>query len=240
MLKGQRYNQETKTGDTDNWCPVSKKHSSDSAQRTGSGLPMAFKSTRFTAKDTIYRESESVDRVYVIRNGLVKLLSYLPNGRARIVRLHGTGQWIGLDGAIGELYEHTAVAVTDVQLDYLPINSLHQFERNHPREFCQILKQGFTHLSQADKWISDFSTGGIKPRVARMVEFLAQLEYGESSNRVELLTVHEMADMLGVTPESVSRILAEFKRNDILNKFGRQSQETYRIDHRRLLHEALQ
>jgi CRP/FNR family transcriptional regulator len=46
--------------------------------------------------------------------------------------------------------------------------------------------------------------------VARLVDFLSKFEYGEATNRVNLMTVHEMADMLGVTPESVSRILAEF------------------------------
>ena len=83
-----------------------------------------------------------------------------------------------------------------------------------------------------------FSTGGIKPRVARLVDFLSNLEHGKSSNIVDLLTVHEMADMLGVTPESVSRILAEFKRNDTLHKVGSQAAEKYEIDSNKLNQES--
>jgi CRP-like cAMP-binding protein len=48
----------------------------------------AGRSRRYLAKEVIYRESDRADRICVIRSGLVKLLSYLPNGRARIVRLH--------------------------------------------------------------------------------------------------------------------------------------------------------
>jgi CRP/FNR family transcriptional regulator len=76
--------------------------------------------------------------------------------------------------------------------------------------------------------------------VARLVDFLSKFEYGEATNRVNLMTVHEMADMLGVTPESVSRILAEFKRNHTLHRVESCMQEKYTIDTLRLQHEARQ
>lgn len=207
------------------------------------GFPVAFKGRKqknFSAKEVIYRESDRVDKVFIILSGMVKLLSYLPNGRARIVRLYAHNHWLGLEGLVGQPYEHTAVAVEDVEVAYISVNNLHLLERDNPRQYGQILKQGYKHLAQADRWIADFSTGGIKPRVARLVDFLSTLEYGESSNMVELLTVHEMADMLGVTPESVSRILAEFKRNDTLHKLDSHSDQTYEIDSQQLQHVALQ
>lgn len=207
------------------------------------GLPVCldgYREIRFPAKQVIYRESDRINRIYLIRSGLVKLLSYLPNGRARIVRLHSSGHWIGLEGIVWRPYEHTAITVGDVEACYIPIGRLHLMESENPRQFSQILRQGYQHLSQADKWIADFSTGGIKPRVARLVDFLSKLEYGESSRLVELLTVHEMADILGVTAESVSRTLAAFKRDDILHKQGNPLKELYRIDTGRLQEEARQ
>lgn len=192
------------------------------------------KHKQFLAKEVIYRESDPVDRVFVILGGMVKLLSYLPNGRARIIRLHAHNHWLGLEGLVGQLYEHTAVAVGDVAVAYISMNSLRLLERDNPTQYGQILKQGYKYLAQADRCILDFSTGGIKPRVARLVDFLAKLEHGESSSMVELLTVHEMADMLGVTPESVSRVLAEFKRNDTLHRLDGHSDETYEIDSQQL------
>jgi CRP/FNR family transcriptional regulator len=198
------------------------------------------KQKRFAAKEVIYLESDRVERLYLIRNGMVKLLSYLPNGRARIIRLHAKGHWMGLEGLTGQAYEHTAIAVGDVEVELFPIQSIQRLEREDPRQLGQLLRQWHGDLAQADRWISDFSTGGIKPRVARLLEFLSKIEYGESSHMVELLTVHEMADMLGVTPESVSRILAEFKRNHILHRQEYYSDETYEIDSQKLQYEARQ
>ena len=193
---------------------------------------------RFLAKEVIYRESDTVDRVGLIRSGLVKLLSYLPNGRARIVRLHASGDWLGLEGLMGETYEHTAMAVDDVEVRYASICSVQRLVHDNPSQMEYLLQQWHGNLAQADRWISDFSTGEIQPRVARLLEFLAELEYGQASDRVELLTVCEMAEMLGVTQESVSRILATFKRGDILHKESDSLREIYRLDAPRLRQEA--
>jgi CRP/FNR family transcriptional regulator len=212
----------------------------DSA-RGSAGLPAVWqegKRKRFMAQDVIYRESDAIDSVYLVRSGMVKLLSYLPNGRARIVRLHAKGHWIGLEGLLGQAYEHTAIAVDDVEVQYVSIHSLHRLHRDNPSVLGQLLCQWHGDLAQADRWIADFSTGGIKSRVARLLEYLAELKQGESRDRVELLTVNEMAEILGVTQESVSRILAAFKRSDILQKQADPQRQTYRLDTGRLRREA--
>jgi DNA-binding transcriptional ArsR family regulator len=56
---------------------------------------------------------------------------------------------------------------------------------------------------------------------------------------VELLTVDEMAEILGVTPESVSHHLADFKRNDILHKQPDPIQDLYRLDSEKLRQVAM-
>jgi CRP/FNR family transcriptional regulator len=198
----------------------------------------AGRSKRYLAKEVIYRESDRADSIYVIRSGLVKLLSYLPNGRARIIRLHASDHWFGLEGLLGQRYEHTAIAVGDVEVQNVAIHSLQRLKRDKPELFAQLLCQWHGALVHADRWIAEFSTGGIKPRVARLLEFLAELEYGRPLERVELLTVCEMAEILGVTQESVSRILATFKRCEVLQKLSQQPQEIYRIDAEELQREA--
>jgi len=194
----------------------------------------AHKQKQFSAKEVIYRENDTVDRLFMVHSGMVKLLCYLPNGRVRIIRLHGHNHFLGLEGLVGQPYKHTAIAVKDVEMTSISMNDLHLLERDNPQQYCQLLKHGYKQLTQAEKWIVDFSTGGIKSRVARLVNYLAMLEHGEFSERVDLLTVNEMADMLGVTPESVSRILAEFKRNDTLHKMDGQSNDTYEINSQKL------
>jgi CRP/FNR family transcriptional regulator len=199
----------------------------------------AGRGKRFLAGEVIYREGEHVDRIYVIRSGLVKLLSYLANGRARIVRLHADDHWIGLEGLVGESYAHTAIAVDDVEVRQVAIRSVQRLNRNNPGLLGQLLRQWHGALVHADRWIAEFSTGGIKPRVARLLEYLAEFKYGRPLEKVELLTVCEMAEILGVTQESVSRTLATFKRAAILRRQPDPVREIYRLDAPRLQCEAL-
>jgi CRP/FNR family transcriptional regulator len=202
--------------------------------RLSSMLPGEGKRKRFSAKEVIYREGDAGARVYLVRSGLVKLLSYLPNGRARIVRLHVRDHWIGLEGLLRQPYDHTAIAVDDVEIDYFPSQSVQRHHHENPMVLGEMLCQWHEDLGRADKWISDFSTGGIRARVARLIEYLAELEHGHSAGWVELLTVHEIAEILGVTQESVSRILAGFKRRDILRKQPSPLREIYRLDTEKL------
>ena len=46
----------------------------------------------------------------------------------------------------------------------------------------QLLCQWHGALVHADRWIADFSTGGIKPRVARLLEYLAEIEEEPNSD----------------------------------------------------------
>jgi len=197
------------------------------------------KHRRCLAREVIYLESDTVDRVFLIRSGLVKLLSYLPNGRARIVRLYSSDHWLGLEGLLGKLYAHTAVALGDVELACCPVSRLQHLRRDNAPAFGELLAQWHDDLVTADQWIVDFSTGGIKSRVARLLMYLAKLEFGQDYDRVALLTVQEMADILGVTQESVSRILANFKRSKLLRQQLGTTREVFHLDSRRLQQEAL-
>lgn len=170
----------------------------------------------FAASRPLYLENQDADVVYGIKSGLVKVISYLPNGRARIVRLHAGGSLVGLNSLFEPRYKHTAVAVGKVVAECIPVHSLMRLRDEDPFSYCRLLESWYGQLRDADTWITQFSTGSIRARVARLVNFLSEIEHGKPSKEVKLLTCEEMAAVLGVTTESVSRILAEFKRGRML------------------------
>ena len=170
----------------------------------------------YSAKEIVYSEGAEADTVFVIRSGMVKLISHLANGRARIVRVHSKGSWLGLGGVLGQPYEHTAVAVEATDAYRIPVGELMRIKSDNPHLYARLLECWFDYLQEADLWISEFSTGSIKARVARLVNFLSAIEEKASPEEVKLLTCEEMAEILGATPESVSRVLAEFKRSNVL------------------------
>jgi CRP-like cAMP-binding protein len=173
-------------------------------------------SASYGPSEVVFREGDTADVVHVICSGLVKLISYLPNGRARIVRLHGRGSVLGLVGLMGHPHEHTAIAIEGVRAYRIPVSLLHGLKRSDPNLYGGLLEHWYQYLDTADMWITEFSTGPIRARVARLIRFLASIENEDESHQVTLLTSDEMAEVLGVTPESVSRVVADFKRSHVL------------------------
>jgi CRP/FNR family transcriptional regulator len=188
----------------------------------------------YRTKQTVFREGETADTVFAIRRGLIKLIAYSPDGRMRIVRLHGKGALLGLGGLLDPAYEHTAVAVDEVEADCISLAAVARLRKDDPDLYCRLLESWYAYLRSADLWITDFSTGSIRARVARLVNFLSTLQHDSPSTEVELLTCEEMAGILGVTVESVSRTLAEFKRNKFLRAVRSNPAKRYERDARAL------
>lgn len=192
----------------------------------------------FAQHETLYPQGNRIDTVYFITDGLLKLVAYLPNGRARIVRLHRPGSVLGLSGLRGQNHEHTASAITAVSALRLPISAVLHLREDDPESYVSLIERWHDYLQDADKWIVQFSTGPIRGRVARLLSFLKDIEPDAAEGYIRLLTCEEMASILGVTSESVSRILADFKRQRILSHDDDHSSEVYEADVERLRHIA--
>ncbi len=195
---------------------------------------------RHTPGTTIYHEATDIEALYVIHKGRIKLVNYLENGRARIVRLHNRGSIVGLNGLLDEMHTHTAIAIDDVLIYQIPMHLIKVIKDEDMDTYCQLLEYWHEYLHMADTWITEFSTGAIRGRVARLVRFLLESDEGTEPGNVTLLTVEEMADILGVTPESVSRTMADLKRKKILQSVDASIPDRYQCNMKKLSREAEQ
>ncbi|MFP3875001.1 MAG: Crp/Fnr family transcriptional regulator [Thiohalophilus sp.] len=184
----------------------------------------------FQPGEVIYHGGEESRLLFIVRQGRLKLITHLPNGRSRIVRLHKRGSLIGLDGLMGEGHEHTAIAINNVAAYKVPHHFFHQWKKDEPQLYNRLLEHWHEYLNYADTWITEFSTGNVEGRVARLLRFLAEFESETGPYVVELLTTDEMADILGVTAESVSRVIAALKRESVLDPIENNSESLFTCD----------
>lgn len=217
-------------GSNDRGHIVSRPISAESQDADGFDSPLNAKTQMFSPKDVIYHAGDPAEEIYEVRSGLVKLVTYMSNGRQRIVRLHGARDWIGLAGFLLQSHEHTAVAVTPVEVRCRQVGDYPLWNRGGGPHYRNLLEVLYRHLRKADLWIERFATGCIRSRVAHLVNYLSEMEYGPGSMKVRLLTCEEMAAILGATTESVSTVLAEFKRNGALKLLGSAVEKQYERD----------
>jgi CRP/FNR family transcriptional regulator len=157
--------------------------------------------------------------IYSIRRGMVKLEHIAEDGSSRIVRLLGNGAAIGLellDGA--KSYHHTAIAINQVDLCKIPVSTIKQLESDHPKLCIHVSQQLQNQLNIADQWIVALGTGAARQRVAQLVLVLEEF-FSEDNGAFALINREDMAAMTGIAVETVSRMIAEFKRQKILYRY---------------------
>jgi len=149
---------------------------------------------------------------------MVKLVHITEDGANRIVRLLGPGSSIGLELLEGaDSYHHTAIAITQVDLCKIPVSTIRQIEAAHTTLYRHVGKQLQDQLDLADQWIVSLGTGSAKQRVAQLLLILNEF-FSDENCAFILLNREDMAAMVGITVETVSRMTAEFKRQNILHR----------------------
>jgi CRP-like cAMP-binding protein len=145
----------------------------------------------------------------------VKLVRHQSDGEGRIIRLMKTADTIGLERLLGRPYGHTAIALQPVTACRIPIGVLRQLGEEKPRFYRKLMERWANALFQADDYIMMLLSGTVKQRVVQLLGWLADIDHTHRS-RVVMLNGRDIAAILDITPESVSRILAELKRQNIL------------------------
>jgi len=167
---------------------------------------------------TLFRQGQNDGVVFTVRKGLVKLLCRTDNGDQRIVRLVGSKSAIGLELLDSESsYHHTAITVGEADVCRIPVATLHILDERYPVLCHQIRSRIQSQLAQADDWIVHMATGPSMHRVANLLIFLQQ-EASSEEGTFPLLSGGDMAAIVGSAPETVSRNIAQLKRDGVLVK----------------------
>ncbi|MEE9445675.1 MAG: Crp/Fnr family transcriptional regulator [Cocleimonas sp.] len=167
------------------------------------------------AGSKIYSTGESAEFMYTIRSGLVKLVHYLPDGAQRIVRLLHTADVVGLEATLDPTYKHDAIVLRTAEVCRYPASAANELSKSNPELHRELMKRWKNALDEADSWVTEFSTGSSKQRIARLLIMLAK---GTTANTCALFSREDMGAMLGITTETASRMIADFKRKNLIVK----------------------
>ncbi len=158
---------------------------------------------------TLYHAGQPATALYTVRTGVIKLEQYLADGTRRIVGLASQGDLLGLEGTVAETYEHTAIALHPASVCRIPKTIIDGME---PKLNRQIMRKWHDSARKAHACIRDLGTGHARQRVARLFLVLAP----PSTPRCRLFGREDVGALLGVTTETASRTIAEFKRHGLV------------------------
>ena len=161
----------------------------------------------------LYHAGDRGEYLFTVRTGALKLVQYLPDGSQRIVRLARSTDILGLEAILEAPYQHEAVVLQPTEVCRFPARVVRVLGAENPRLHTELMSRWQRALSEADAWLTELSTGSARQRVARL---LLRLVRDRESSECNLFSREDMGAMLGITTETTSRTIAEFKRQGLL------------------------
>jgi CRP/FNR family transcriptional regulator len=161
----------------------------------------------------LYRGGDAGDYMFTVRTGALKLVQYLPDGSQRIVRLARATDVVGLEALLEAPYQHDAITLQRTQVCRFPARAVRALGQENERLHRELMRRWQRALTEADAWLTELSTGSARQRVARL---LLRMAHDRETSECELFSREDMGAMLGVTTETASRTIAEFKRQSLL------------------------
>ena len=183
----------------------------------------------FAPGAALFAAATPADAVYCVRGGAVKMVHLEPSGVARIVRVLQLGDVAGLESVFRERYDYSAIAVNKVRACRIPMSYFRKFIGDHGSLHMRLIESSQTALAEAQNWLAQIVSATIPART-RMARLLLKLRSGEG-DRILRFSGDDMAAILGVSFETVSRVITEFIRLGILQKvYGGREHSYFRGD----------
>ena len=178
----------------------------------------------YPAGATIFMEGQPSRGIFLLCQGRAKLSTSDKEGRTLILRIAKPGEVLGLHATVlNEPYELTVETMQPCQLNFIKRDDFLQFLKEHG-DACLHAAQHISHdCGQAYQMIRSIGLSHtVSERLARL--FLESAADGQGSNgvvRVKLpLTHEEISQLIGTSRETVTRTLAEFKKNRVADLKG--------------------
>lgn len=168
----------------------------------------------------IYAPGDDSTAIYYVVKGLVKIFDMTGDGREIIYRLCGPQSLFGLSAVFGgEVRPVFAQAQEATDVLVITRNDFEHFVQENPWFAVDVIHMLGKRLRQAHAAIAEFVVGDVRSRIAQLI-----LKFSESGRatddggvRIEIKMTHEeIANMIGATRTTVTKVLGEWKRRGII------------------------
>jgi CRP/FNR family transcriptional regulator, cyclic AMP receptor protein len=173
---------------------------------------------------TLFVEGQSPRGVFILCSGKVKLSTSAADGRTLILRIADEGEVLGLAAAVcGKPYQATADVLDPAQANFIARNDFLDFLRQYGEAALRVAQQLGENYHHA---LSEMKTIGLSHSAAEklaqfILEWCAEHPTGGDEIQAKLvLTHHEIAQMIGASRETVTRLLSSFKKKQLLRTKG--------------------
>lgn len=199
----------------------------------GSCMPIAMEVPNLAAFDAIvqrsrplhkgehvYREEESFTTVYAVRSGALKAYSVSEDGEEQVTQFYLPGEIFGMDGISRNRYASSVMALETSAICAIPFERLRELSVRVPSLQRHLFKLMSQVIIGDQELITLLSKHSAERRIAAFLQRISdhQAQRKLSATRIRLpMTRTDIGCYLGLTVETVSRVLSRFQKIGLLN-----------------------
>jgi CRP/FNR family transcriptional regulator len=199
--------------------------STDQIQAVG----CVFRPARYHRNQILFFEGGIAQHLFALHSGLVKIVKSLENGKERITGVLFPGELFGLESLTDAAYPLTAVALRDCEICAAPREEFSTYMRTNPEIAIGMVKFLVGELKRVRTAVTDMS---FKDARMKMATFLLSLISTDSTNGEKgsapasstltlPLSRQEISEVLELSPETISRTLSYFRKEQMVVARGR-------------------
>lgn len=172
----------------------------------------------------LFVEGQPTRGIYILCSGRVKLSTTSRDGRTLILRIAQAGEVLGLHATVsGKPYELTAECLQASQLDFVKRDDFLRFLQNHADACLNAAEHLSQNCQSAYEMIRSLGLShSVSEKLARLLlEWAADGEETKDGLRIKVsLTHEEIAQLIGTSRETVTRVLSEFREKQLAQLRG--------------------
>ena len=168
---------------------------------------------------SLYHSGDNFESLYAVRSGAFKTVGVSRDGAEKITGFHLPGELLGLEAINGGRHGYNAVALEDSEVCIIPFAPLEQMALSLPALQHQLLRLVSGDISRDYGLMLLLGSMTAEQRLAAFLLSLARRHQrlGYAGDRFLLrMTREEIGNYLGLTLETVSRLLSRFQREGLI------------------------
>ena len=173
----------------------------------------------FKKGELLCKQGVPMTHVVYIRKGFVKI--FMENGGELVViGIAQPGTFVGIQALYGSpVFPFSVEAITDTEVCMKDINIFRELILENPEFAKGVIEVLNANLMQSYNRVFTLTTKQISARFSELLFYMRNVLY--DSNPFELtVSRKELAELVSTTPESISRMLGEFKEQGIIKVEG--------------------
>ena len=170
-------------------------------------------------REILFRAGDPATDLFVIREGQVKLTRTDIDGHEHLISLVGAGYFLGFDTIGNPLYSYSAETLAPTVFCRVKHSDMLRIIRQYPKVSLNVLLAVNEQLAQARNLIRVLGQKSATEKVAALLLSLIPPHFEGTDAAAQALHLSriEMAEILGLTVETVSRNMAQLQRQGIID-----------------------